>query len=86
MAIAETTFGGLEELGSQPGAIIDYGSLIYIALQRARTAREAIQVMTDLVGQYGYASEGESFSIADPKEVWIMEMIGVDEIMPSPTF
>ncbi|KAJ4463106.1 putative peptidase C69 [Paratrimastix pyriformis] len=61
---------------SQPGAIVDYGSLIYIALQRSKTAREAIKVMTDLVAQYGYASEGESFSIGDPNELWVMEMIG----------
>lgn len=76
LAIGETTFGGREELYHQEGAIIDYGSLIYITLQRAKTAREAIAVMTDLVAQYGYASEGESFSISDPNEVWIMEMIG----------
>jgi len=76
LAIGETTFGGLEDLQSQKGAIIDYGSLIYLGLQRAKTAREAIQVMTDLVAKYGYASEGESFSIADKKEVWVMEMIG----------
>ena len=56
--------------------IIDYGSLIYIGLQRSRTAREAIKIMTDLVQQYGYYSEGESFTIADPNEIWIMEMIG----------
>lgn len=76
LAISETTFGGREELESQEGAIIDYGSLIYLTLQRAKTAREAIVVMTDLVAQYGYASSGESFSISDPNEVWIMEMIG----------
>ncbi|NLX27541.1 MAG: dipeptidase [Bacteroidales bacterium] len=76
VSIGETTFGGREELSSQPGAIVDYGSLMYIALQRARTAREAIAVMTSLVGEYGYASSGESFSIADPDEAWIMEMIG----------
>ncbi len=75
VAIGETTFGGREEL-IDTTAIIDYGSLIYIALQRSRTAREAIKVMTDLVAQYGYYSSGESFSIADPNEVWIMEMIG----------
>jgi dipeptidase len=75
LTIAETTFGGREELADSTG-IIDYGSLIYIALQRSRTAREAIKVMTDLVQQYGYYSEGESFSIADPNEVWVMEMIG----------
>lgn len=79
LAIAETTFGGRSELHHQAGAIIDYGSLIYITLQRAKTAREAIAVMTDLVAKYGYASEGESFSISDPNEVWIMEMIGKGE-------
>jgi dipeptidase len=75
LSIGETTFGGREELIDSTG-IIDYGSLIYIALQRSRTAREAIKVMTDLVAEYGYYSSGESFSIADPNEVWIMEMIG----------
>lgn len=79
LAIAETTFGGRAELHHQAGAIIDYGSLIYITLQRAKTAREAIAVMTDLVAKYGYASEGESFSISDPNEVWILEMIGKGE-------
>lgn len=79
LAIAETTFGGREELHSQQGAIMDYGSLIYITLQRAKTAREAIVVMTDLVEKYGYASSGESFSISDPEEVWILEMIGKGE-------
>ncbi|MBN2746758.1 MAG: C69 family dipeptidase [Bacteroidales bacterium] len=76
VAIGETTYGGREELGKQDGAIMDYGSLIYIALQRSKTAREAIKVMTDLVAEYGYYSSGESFSIADANEVWIMEMIG----------
>ena len=75
LAITETTFGGRSEL-ADPKGIIDYTSLMTIALQRARTAREAIRVMTTLVQQYGYASEGESFSIADPNEVWILEMIG----------
>lgn len=56
--------------------IIDYGSLIYLGLQRSRTAREAINVMTELVEEYGYYSSGESFTIADPNEIWIMEMIG----------
>ena len=79
LAIGETTFGGREELGKQPGAIMDYGSLIYVALQRAKTAREAIEVMTNLVRDFGYASSGESFSIADPNEVWILEMIGKGE-------
>jgi dipeptidase len=75
VAIGETTYGGLEELYDSTG-IIDYGSLIYITLQRARTAREAIKIMGDLVAEYGYCSSGESFSIADPNEVWIMELIG----------
>jgi dipeptidase len=75
VSIGETTWGGRSEL-HDPDAIMDYGSLMYIALQRAKTAREAIQVMTDLVAEYGYYSSGESFSIADPNEVWIMEMIG----------
>lgn len=79
LAIAETTFGGRKELGSQSGAIMDYGSLIYVTLQRAKTAREAIKVMTDLVAEFGYYSSGESFSIADPNEVWIMELIGKGE-------
>lgn len=79
VAIGETTFGGREELGKQSGAIMDYGSLIYVALQRAKTAREAIEVMTDLVEKYGYASSGESFSVSDPNEVWIFEMIGKGE-------
>lgn len=79
LAIGETTFGGREELWHQKGAIIDYGSLIYLTLQRAKTAREAILVMTELVEKYGYASEGESFSISDPNEVWILEMIGKGE-------
>jgi dipeptidase len=76
LAIAETTFGGRSELSSQDGAIMDYGSLIYVTLQRAKTAREAIEVMTGLVEEFGYHSSGESFSIADPEEVWILEMIG----------
>lgn len=75
LCIAESTFGGHPELVDTLG-IMDYGSLIYVTLQRARTAREAIKVMTDLVAEYGYCSGGESFSIADPYEVWIMEMIG----------
>lgn len=74
LTIAESTWGGRHEL--EGSGLIDYGSLIYITLQRARNAREAIKVMTDLVKEYGYGSEGESFSIADPEEVWIMEMIG----------
>ena len=75
VAITETTFGGREELVDTAG-IIDYVSLMAIALQRSKTAREAIAVMTSLVQEYGYASSGESFSIADPNEVWILEMIG----------
>jgi len=79
VAIGETTYGGRKELATQKDAIADYGSLIYIALQRSKTAREAITVMTDLVKNYGYASSGESFSIADANEVWILEMIGKGE-------
>jgi dipeptidase len=79
VAIGETTYGGLGELGSQSGAIMDYGSLIYVTLQRAKTAREAIMIMGELVEKYGYYSSGESFSIADKNEVWIMEMIGKGE-------
>ena len=75
VSIAETTFGGREELRDTTG-ILDYGSLMYIALQRSRSAREAIRIMTSLVEEYGYYSSGESFTIADPNEVWIMEMIG----------
>ena len=74
LAIAESTWGGREELAGT--GIIDYGSLIYVTLQRAKTAREAIKVMTNLVKDYGYASSGESFSIADPDEAWVMELIG----------
>ena len=75
VTIGETTFGGRPELADSTG-IIDYGSLIYIGLQRSRTAREAIKIMTDLVQEYGYYSSGESFTIADPNEIWIMELIG----------
>ena len=75
VTIGETTFGGREEMVDTTG-IIDYGSLIYIALQRSRTAREAIDVMTTLVEQYGYCSEGETFTVCDPNEAWIMEMMG----------
>ncbi len=75
LAIGETTYGGNEALVDTAG-IIDYGSLIYITLQRAKNAREAIKVMSELVSEYGYASSGESFSIADPNEVWIFEIIG----------
>ena len=75
VSIPETTFGGREELGDPKGGI-DYGSLIYIALQRAKTAREAIDVIVDLANTHGYYSSGESFSIADANEAWIMELIG----------
>ena len=75
VAIGETTFGGRSEVNGQEG-IMDYGSLIYITLQRAKTAREAIRIMGELVQEYGYYSTGESFSISDPDEVWIMEMVG----------
>ncbi len=78
VSVGETTFGGREEL-AKPAGIIDYGSLMYIALERAKTAREAIQVMTSLVERFGYASTGESFSVADPNEAWILEMIGKGE-------
>lgn len=78
LTIAESTWGGRHELAGS--GLIDYGSLIYITLQRARTAREAIKVMTELVNEYGYGSEGESFSIADPEEVWIMELIGKGKV------
>ena len=75
LAIGETTFDGREELENTQGGI-PYWTLMRLALQRARTAREAIKVMTDLVAEYGYASTGESFSIGDPNEAWILEMIG----------
>ena len=75
LMISETTFVGRTELMDTTG-IMDYGSLIYIALQRAKTAREAIEVITTLANEYGYVSSGESVSIADPNEVWILEMIG----------
>jgi dipeptidase len=74
VAIGETTYGGRRELRDK-NAIMDYGSLMYIALQRSRSAREAIMVITDLMAEYGYYSSGESFSIADKNEVWILEMI-----------
>ncbi len=75
VSIGETTFGGRAGLRDSTG-VLDYGSLMYLALQRAKSAREAIRVMTDLVAQYGYCSTGESFSVADPDEAWILEMIG----------
>lgn len=77
VTVGESTWGGRHECEDTTGtSIVDYGSLMYIALQRSKTAREAITVMTDLVAKYGYASEGESFSIGDPNEVWVLEMIG----------
>ncbi len=75
LIISETTYGGRHELADSTGRM-DYGSLIYITLQRAKTAREAIDIIAELANTYGYASEGESFSIADPDEAWIMELIG----------
>lgn len=75
LSIGETTYGGREEMVDTTG-ILDYGSLIYVTLQRAKTAREAISVMTSLVEKYGYCSSGETFSICDPNEAWIMEMMG----------
>lgn len=78
LVIGETTFDGREEL-QNPKGLLHYWDLMELALQRAKTAREAIQIMTDLVAEYGYRSTGESFSIADPAEVWILEMIGPGE-------
>ncbi|MBN2433155.1 MAG: C69 family dipeptidase [Acidobacteria bacterium] len=78
VSIGETTYGGRDGLVDKKG-IMDYGSLMYVTLQRARTAREAVRIMGDLVKEYGYYSSGESFSIADPDDVWIMEMIGKGE-------
>ena len=78
VVVAESTWGGRKELKG-PSGIVDYGSLMFIALERARTAREAIEVMTGLVAEFGYASSGETFSIADPNEAWVMEMIGTGE-------
>ena len=75
VTIGETTYGGREEMVDTTG-IIDYGSLISIGLQRSRTAREAIYVMTSLAEKYGYCSEGETFSVCDPNEAWIMEIMG----------
>jgi dipeptidase len=80
LVIGETTYGGRAELWKTPG-LIDYGSLIYITLQRAKNAREAIKVLSELLDAYGYCSEGESFSIADPNEAWIFELIGKGEEM-----
>ena len=75
VTVGETTFGGREEMVDSTG-IMDYGSLIYIALQRSKTAREALLVMTSLAEQYGYYSEGETFSVADKDEAWMLEMMG----------
>ena len=75
LSIGETTYGGREEMVDTTG-ILDYGSLIYVTLQRAKTAREAISIMTSLVEKYGYCSSGETVSICDPNEAWIMEMMG----------
>ena len=75
LIIAETTYGGRPELG-EPTGIMDYGSLIYVALERAKTAREAIDIIVDLANTYGYHSSGESFSFADKEEVWVMDLIG----------
>lgn len=75
VAIGESTFGGRKELEDRTG-IVDYGSLMFLSMDRARTAREAIRVIAELVAEHGYASTGESFSIGDPDEVWIMELIG----------
>lgn len=75
LAITESTWGGRPEL-AEPNGIMDYGSLIYVTLQRAKTAREAIKVLTTLVKEYGYHSSGESFSIADKNEAWVLELIG----------
>ena len=75
LIIAETTWGGPEEL-SDPAGIMDYGSLIYVTLQRARTAREAIETIVELANTYGYPSSGETFSIADTEEAWIMDLVG----------
>ena len=75
LIIAETTYGGRPEL-EDPNGVMDYGSLIYVALERAKTAREAIDVIVDLANTYGYYSSGESFSIADTQEVWVMDLIG----------
>lgn len=79
LAISETTYGGRDECNEGEVKGIDYGSLIYVTLQRAKNAREAIYWMTKLVEDYGYSSGGESFSICDPDEVWILELIGKRE-------
>jgi dipeptidase len=79
VSIGETTYGGLPALESQSDAIVDYGTLIYVTLQRAKNAREAIRIFHELVTEYGYASSGESFSIADANEVWLLDLIGKGE-------
>lgn len=79
VALGETTWGGLKELGSQPDAFLDYGSLMKIALQRSKTAREAIRVIAELVDIYGYSTSGESISVSDANEAWILEIIGKGE-------
>ena len=77
LIIAETTWGGRSELLPEKNAVgIDYGSLIYVTLQRAKTAREAIEIIVSLANEYGYVSEGETFSIADTKEAWVMDLVG----------
>ena len=76
LSVGETTFGGRDELMNQKTGFLEYWHLMRLALERAKTAREAIAVMTSLVEKYGYASEGESFSIADPNEAWLLEMVG----------
>ena len=78
LIIGETTYGGREEL-ADPNGVMDYGSLIYVTLQRAKTAREAIDIIVSLANEYGYMSEGESFSIADTQEAWVMDLIGKGE-------
>ncbi len=75
VAVGETTFGGRDELQHQKDATMDYGSMMYISIQRAKTAREAIKIMTDLAATYGYYSEGESISVSDANEAWILEII-----------
>lgn len=79
VSVGETTYGGREELSDGKSGLVDYGSLMWIALQRAKTAREAIKVIAELVEEYGYYSSGESFSVADPNEVWMLEIIGKGE-------
>ncbi len=75
VAMSETTFGGRNELADSTG-IMDYGAMIFVTLQRAKTAREAIKIMTELANEYGYYSGGEAYSICDPNEAWMLELIG----------